>query len=92
MVILIELALLYFVTKKNNIKAINNTVNYISAKLNTIYIIQWILVGTATFIVMMADIDDLRAAPTLLLGFAFVILSVLISKLYDKVSGYVRKK
>lgn len=92
LVILIELALLYFVTKKNNIKAINNTVNYISAKLNTIYIIQWILVGTATFIVMMADIDDLRAAPALLLGFAFVILSVLISKLYDKVSGYVRKK
>ena len=36
------------------IKAINNTVYYISAKLNTIYIIQWILVGTATFVVMIA--------------------------------------
>ncbi len=92
LVILIELSLLYFATKKINIKPINNTVNYISAKLNTIYIIQWLLVGTATFVVMMADIDDLSTAPAILLGFAFVILSVLISKLYDKVSGYVHKK
>ena len=85
LIILIELSLLYFATKKINIKAISSTVNYISAKLNTIYIIQWMLVGTATFVVMMADIDDLSAAHAILLGFAFVILSVLISRLYDSI-------
>lgn len=85
LIILIELSLLYFATKKINIKAINNTVYYISAKLNTIYIIQWMLVGTATFVVMMAGINDLGVAPAILLGFAFIILSVLISKLYDSI-------
>ena len=85
LVILIELALLYFATKKVSIKAINSTVNYISARLNTIYIIQWILVGTATFVAMMAGIDELSAAAAISLGIAFVILSVLISRLYDSI-------
>lgn len=83
LVILIELALLYFITKKINIKALNNTVRFISVNLNDIYIIQWLLVGTATFIVMMADIDDLNAPVSIALGFVFVIMSVLISKLCD---------
>lgn len=91
LVILIELSLLYFATKKINIKAINNTVNYISAKLTTIYIIQWILVGTATFVVMMADIDDLNAGCSILLGLVFVVLSVLISKLYDRIKAKIKK-
>lgn len=87
LVILIELSLLYFVTKKINIKAINNTVHYISAELNTIHIIQWILVGTATFIVMMADIDDLNAPVSIALGFVFVVMSVLISKLCNLIKS-----
>ncbi len=85
LVVLIELALLYFITKKIKVRAINNTVEYVSSNLNHIYIIQWLLVGSATFVVMMLDIADLNAASSLILGFVFVILSVLISKLYDKV-------
>ncbi len=91
LVILIELALLYFATKRINIKVINNTVNYMAVNLNVIYITQWLLVGTATFVVMMADMDDLKAGPAILLGFAFVVLSVLICKLYDKVKSIIKK-
>ena len=91
LVILIELALLYFVTQKIHSSAINRTLEYISSNLNHIYIIQWMLVGTATFVVMMADIDDLQAGPAILLGFAFIVLSVLISKLYDRIKSRILK-
>lgn len=91
LVILIELALLYFITKGIKVNAIHSVTEYISAKLNTIYIIQWILVGTATFVVMMADMDDLNAGPAILLGFMFVVLSVLISKLYDSIKSKIKK-
>lgn len=91
LVILIELSLLYFITKNINVKAINNTVNYISSRLNNIYIIQWMLVGTASFVVMMADLDDLKAGPAILVGIVFVVLSVLISRLYDRIRSAIRK-
>ena len=91
LVILIELALIYFITKKINAKAINNTVSFITANLNNIYIIQWMLVGTATFIVMMVDIDDLNVPVSIVLGFVFVVMSVLISKLCDLIKSKMKK-
>lgn len=87
LVILIELALLYFITKGIPESAFHRLIEYISVRLNTVYIIQWMLVGTATFVVMMADMEDLNAGPAILLGFAFVVLSVLICKLYDRIKS-----
>ena len=84
LVILIELSILYFVSKRIKPDSINKIINYISNNLNNIYVIQWMLVGTATFIVMMLDLDDLNAAASILMGFVFVVLSVVISKIYVK--------
>ena len=87
LVILIELALLHFVTKRIKVNAIQSIAEYMSVKLFTIYIIQWMLIGTATFVVMMADMDDLSAGSAILLGFTFAVLSVLISILYDRIKS-----
>lgn len=43
--------------------------------------------GIATFVVMMADMEDLNAGPAILLGFALVVLSFLICKLYDRIKS-----
>ena len=87
LVILIELSILYFVSKRIKTNSINNMIKYISNNLNNIYVIQWMLVGTATFIVMMLDLEDLNGTASILLGFVFIVLSVIISKIYVKLSN-----
>ena len=75
----------------NKVKMINNTIDYIACNLNQIYIIHWLLIGTVTFVVMMADIDALKAGPSIILGFVLVVLSVFISKLYDRIQVKVKR-
>ena len=87
MVILIELSILYFVSKRIKSNSINNMIKYISNNLNNIYVIQWMLVGTSSFIMMMFNISKLNATTSILLGFIFVVLAILISKLYVKLNN-----
>ena len=86
LVILIELSILYFISNKIESDSINNTVNYISNNLNSIYVIQWMLVGTTAFIIMMFNIEKFNATTSILVGFVFVVLSVVISKIYTKLT------
>ena len=63
---------------------------YISKKLNQIYIIQWMLVGTAKFILMMTESEKMSAGRAIGVGLVFVIMAISISKLWDKIRNKAR--
>lgn len=90
--ILVLISIIHFVIKAKFFDKIDSTVSYISRRLNTIYIIQWLLVGTGTFIVDMLEYEGLPVGWTIFTGFAFAILAFFICKGWEAFNKAIKKK
>ena len=90
LVIFIELSLLYFLTK--NIEGgLDELAFFIGRNLTAIYVIQWLLIGALYYYQWQTDNQGFDAAMSNAVGVLIVIVSVLLAKAKENLSGFFNR-
>ncbi len=90
LVLLIELSAFFMIFCKTTYKALDVFAGFASKNLNTIYIVQWLLVGWTG---ILSGGNAFKPAVSIPLGFAYIALAFIITKIYIGIKkGSIQKK
>lgn len=90
-VVLVELSLAFFIFRGAKETALGRFVRYCGTNLNTIYILQWVLISAGVTAVVLFDLGDTGAVGVIPLGLIFAIAAIGLSVLWNKVRKKIKK-